>query len=190
MKLIFIFSFLLLLAPLASAYSVIIYENEACGHCGPYVSGLKSALMKAGITDITEKFILNDRQAASELEQLQNARSVPLLMRGHFVTSVDGKYLFEGHVPPALIIDFLQNPSQDSLVVTQDLMSTDVKSYYMLMGGEIKTCGISEKFSDCTHDTTASFDNSNSNTYSTIIYIALAFAIAIAGLSYLSRRAK
>ena len=83
---------------------------------------------------------------------LQEHFNVPLTMRGHLLTAIDGKYLFEGHVPVGLVSGFMAGAAQerDSVVVTQDSMASDVKSYYMMSGnGGVLECSINTPIAAC-----------------------------------------
>lgn len=138
--------FLLLLSPPASA-SALIYKNQGCGHCGPYVEGLVAMLEKNGYRDYAVKDFMSDNTARAEMVAIQEKFGVPLQMQGHMLVLIDGKYLFEGHVPAQLIESYLKNP-KGQVVVTQDKMS-GATEYQMLMDGKIETCDISEQIQEC-----------------------------------------
>ncbi len=140
---------LLLLAPAIFPASILIYENGGCGHCGPYVQSLVAMLEKNGRSDYVIKDFMADVQARAEMEAIQENFSVPLAMRGHMLTLIDGKYLFEGHVPPALIESYMKNSSK-GVIVTQDKM--EGAAQYQLLGpdGRIETCQIGTPIQDCT----------------------------------------
>lgn len=138
--------FLLLLSPLASA-SALIYKNQGCGHCGPYVEGLVAMLEKNGYRDYVVKDFMSDSAARTEMVAIQEKFGVPLQMQGHMLVLIDGKYLFEGHVPAQLIESYMKNP-KGTVVVTQDKMS-GATDYQMLMDGKIETCDINELIQEC-----------------------------------------
>ncbi|MEM2138361.1 MAG: DUF411 domain-containing protein [Candidatus Anstonellaceae archaeon] len=137
---------LFLSAPAFSA-SVLIYKNGGCGHCGPYVEGLVAMLEKNGRRDYVIKDFMADAAARADMVALQEQFAVPLEMQGHMLTVIDGKYLFEGHVPPALIESYLKNP-KGAVVVTQDKMS-GATEYQMLMNGKIEVCPIDQPIENC-----------------------------------------
>jgi hypothetical protein len=149
-------AFLLIFLPFASAGSVTIYKNEGCGHCRPYIEKLRGILEPLGY-GVTEKDIMNDAEARRALYELQSAFAVPLSMQGHLLVAIDGRYLFEGHVPIRLITDFLKDSASkfQSVVVTQDAMSSDVenfgdiRSYLLLKDGRVAECTASTSVEAC-----------------------------------------
>jgi hypothetical protein len=144
--------FLLSFLSLAGASSVVVYKNEACGHCGPYLAQLKPALAGLGITDYAEKEIINNQNNRAELARLQERFGVPFTMQGHMVVNVDGKYLFEGHVPMKLITDFLRNDASkyDRMVVTQDSMDPNSPTYYLLSkDNKVAECPAEQGIAQC-----------------------------------------
>ncbi|MEK6978999.1 MAG: hypothetical protein AABW86_02160 [Candidatus Micrarchaeota archaeon] len=155
--------FIFVLSSLIFAHSmedwkIIIYKSAGCGHCVPYLEGLMDELTKAGVKDIQNKEFLGNEQVRVELANLQDKVGVPLNLQGHLVVSIDdgsgsGYALFEGHVPPKLIVDFLANDHErqhKGTVVTQDAMDlSTVKEYFHFKDGITKTCGINEKIIDC-----------------------------------------
>ncbi len=142
-----------------SDFKVILYENEACGHCKPYVSELKQYLNSIGVTDIQEKFMINDEDTRVELEKLHTRLNVSVLMRGHLVVDVDDKYLFEGHVPVSLIGKFLLEDAgkYSRMTVLQDKMSGAVSYKLQNDLGEIKDCELTEDVASCDKTAKASF---------------------------------
>lgn len=138
---------LLLLLPAASAAQVRIYKNEGCGHCTVYLGNLMQMLDQNGYRDVVISDYLSDPAARQALAGLQQRFSVPLQMQGHLLVLVDDQYLFEGHVPVALMRDYLKAPS-GPVVVTQDSMG-EASSYYMLMDGQPHPCPIGQPLSEC-----------------------------------------
>lgn len=139
--------FLLLLASPVWSASALIYKNQGCGHCGPYVEGLVAMLEKNGYRDYVVKDFMSDSAARAEMVAIQEKFGVPLAMQGHMLVLIDDKYLFEGHVPPQLIESYMKNP-KGTVVVTQDKMS-GATDYQMLMNGKIETCDINEPIQEC-----------------------------------------
>jgi len=140
-----------LLMPLASAYSAVIYSSEACGHCSPYLAGLKAELGRMGMP-YEEKYFLNDLEARREMTGLQERMGVPFRMRGHLLTAIDGRYLFEGHVPVRLMSEFMRDEAQsrEGVVITQDSMDANARSYYLLSReGEVLECPIDKPIAEC-----------------------------------------
>ena len=130
----------------AAGPRVVIYNNEACGHCQPYIAGLMDGLESIGINDFEVRRLINNASVRAELSQLQASRGVPLEMQGHLVVAVDGKYLFEGHVPTQLVTQFLSQRAKDypdGIVVTQDSMS-DAPTYLMMVDGQIREFAIGQ----------------------------------------------
>lgn len=124
----------------ASGSQAIIYENEACGHCQEYLTQLTAGLASIGYTNLDVRHLINNESVRGELYSLQQSMNVPLSMQGHLVIAIDGKYLFEGHVPVALVEDFLVNKASKypkGIVVTQDLM-LGATSYKVFDGTSIK----------------------------------------------------
>ena len=168
--------FIFVLSSLIFAHSmedwkITIYKSAGCGHCVPYLEDLMNTLTKAGVTDIQNKEFLGNEKVRVELANLQDKVGVPLNLQGHLVVSVDdgsgpGYALFEGHVPPALIVDFLENDHErqhKGTVVTQDAMDlSTVKEYFHFKDGITKTCEITEKIIDCEKKESAGTGSGNS----------------------------
>lgn len=134
----------------ASASQAVIYKNEACGHCGPYLERLLPALKAAGITDVVEKDFVNDVNVRSELAKLQESFNVPLTMQGHMLTIIDGKYLLEGHIPVDKVSSFLKNPPAGRLVVYLDSMTGEALPYSVLTeDGQVKQCAADQEIQAC-----------------------------------------
>ncbi len=134
----------------SAASTALVYKNEGCGHCGPYLVELKAALAGLGITDVTEKEFVNDQAIRRELALLQESFNVPLTMQGHMVTLVDGKYLFEGHVAVDKVKEFLKNPPAEKMVVYLDSMSGQPEPYSLMTeNGEVKQCSADQQVTEC-----------------------------------------
>ena len=138
---------LILFFPSVFPASALIYKNGGCGHCGPYVEGLVQMLEKNGYRDYVVKDFMQDEQARKDVAAIQDRFSVPLQMQGHMLVLIDDKYLFEGHVPPNLIENYLKN-SKGQVVVTQDIMGA-APNYLMLMNGKVETCPIDQPIEQC-----------------------------------------
>ncbi len=128
----------------------VVYKNEGCGHCGPYLVELKAALTELGVTNIVEKEFVNDLQVREELARLQESFNVPFTMQGHMVAVVDGKYLFEGHVPVEKVKTFLQSPSSEKMVVYLDSMTGQPEPYSLMNEkGKVKECKAEQQIAEC-----------------------------------------
>lgn len=142
---------MLVLLPAAFPASALIYKNQGCGHCVPYIEGLMEMLERNGYTGsgVVIKDYMQDPAARSEFYGMQQQFGVPLEMQGHMAVLLDGKYLFEGHVPTGLIEGYIKSPKGlGQVVVTQDNMG-DAESYLMLMDGKVETCPIGQPIQDC-----------------------------------------
>jgi len=138
----------LLLVPLASAAQprLLVYKNDACSHCGPYVQTLFALLEKNGINgeQVLVKDYVNDADSRREVAELQSRFGVPLDMQGHMVSVLDGIYVLEGHVPLNVIQGYLDAPRPDKpVVVYQDSMQSDVQTYAVLYEGKRQVYSIS-----------------------------------------------
>ena len=143
--------FLALFLGFASAQSAVIFENESCGHCGPYVEELKAFLSEKGF-EITEKNFVNDIEARVEVVQLHQKYSVPVQLQGHMVTVLNGNFLLEGHVPFEMIEEVLgKYPLRNfpDLVIYQDSMSDVPEPYSLMLDGKIVQCTAGAKVSEC-----------------------------------------
>ncbi|MBI2444885.1 hypothetical protein HYV43_00670 [Candidatus Micrarchaeota archaeon] len=130
-----------LLLPLATAASprVLVYKNDACSHCGPYLKDFFSLLDKNGVTadQIVVKDYLNNADSRREVAELQSRFGVPLDMQGHMLAILDGVYVLEGHVPLSVVQGYLDAPKPaQPVIVYQDSMQPDVRSYAVLYDGK------------------------------------------------------
>ena len=140
--------------PLVFGGSAVVYKSESCGHCAPYVEKLFPMLERNGFqaSDVVVKDFLSDSQARAEVAQIQKDFGVPLEMQGHMLTLIDGKYLFEGHVPLSFLENFLKNDRQnfDKIVVTQDSMDENAPSYLLLDSqGKVRQCSVTQSAGEC-----------------------------------------
>lgn len=87
-----------------------VYFNEPCGDCAVYVAGpLSDALSEAGVQRVFLKDYINDRSYRTELASLNKELGVPDEFQSHLTVFVrlNSTYVFEGHVPAAIIRDLL-----------------------------------------------------------------------------------
>lgn len=145
-----IFLFIILFAltlGLASASSVVVYKNEACGHCVDYLSNLTS--MFSG-SDIKIYDFINEPAKRKELATLQERFSVPIILQGHLVVLVDDRYLFEGHFPLDKMKEFLTTDAKNyqTVVASQDSMGS-AASFYLATADAIKKCDIDQSIPSC-----------------------------------------
>ncbi|MBI5225280.1 hypothetical protein HY989_05410 [Candidatus Micrarchaeota archaeon] len=118
----------------ASEKTAIIYKNEACGHCTPYLEKLLPLLEQKGYAPIVKDFI-NSQEARRELSELQQKFNVPLQYQGHMLVYIDGKYLFEGHVPVQVVEKYLSTPIEIPVILFQDSMG-EAKTYFQIKDGK------------------------------------------------------
>ena len=137
-------------ATTASTGSVVIYKNEACGHCKPYLEKAISALENAGYSVQIKEFI-NNVDTRRELAEIQDKMGVPLELQGHLVMLVDGKYSFQGHFPVEAMMEFLAQDARnyDQVVATQDAMTDSPDGYTLLSGEKAKECKATESIREC-----------------------------------------
>ncbi len=129
------------------AKKAIIYKNEACGHCNPYIDELYPVLAELGYGIEIKEFI-NSPEVRKELSELQDSFGVPLQYRGHMLVFVEGKHLFEGHVPVEVIGSFLLNPSNESVIIYQDSMD-EANTYFIVSGDVAFECSITTPVLEC-----------------------------------------
>src|SRR3989344_4922315 len=116
--------FLIAFSSLAFAQSAVIYKNESCGHCTPYLNSLRELLESNGFP-IIEKDFVNDLDARVEVVQLHQKNNIPVELQGHMVTVLNGSLILEGHVPMQTIEEVLQKyPSKNfpKIVIYEDSM--------------------------------------------------------------------
>ena len=151
-KFFFIFLFLILIVPFSyAANEVIIYKNEACGHCSIYLNTFKQILNEKSIY-FEEKNILQDKKALQELNDFTKNRRIPYELQGHMVV-IFNNLVLEGHVPfPVLEELFQKYPDYDfpKLVLYQDSMEDLVTDYTILdEQGNVKKCSTSNSINEC-----------------------------------------
>ena len=133
-KFFFIFLIFLLIIPFSYANEkVIIYKNEACGHCSVYLDTFKQILNEKSI-QFEEKNILSDKNALQELNDFTKDRKIPYELQGHMVIKFNNLVL-EGHVPFPVIEElFKKYPSYNfpKLLLYQDSMEDLVTDYTIL----------------------------------------------------------
>ncbi|MCR4335149.1 MAG: hypothetical protein NUV57_01280 [archaeon] len=134
---------------------IIIYKNEACGHCNIYLKEFRNFLSLHGYTKVQEKLMINDPVIRQEVAMLHNERNVPLEMQGHMVITVDDSLILEGHVPIPILENLFEEYNEKlfpKIVVYQDFMLPfeDLESYKtMNEQGEIQECEIKEDILEC-----------------------------------------
>ena len=104
--------------------SVTIYKNEACGHCGMYLSNFRMFLNERGIGPYEEKQIINNPSIREELSRFNKERAIPISMQGHMVVSM-GNLVLEGHVPIDMLEELMNkdpNGAYPKAVIYQDYM--------------------------------------------------------------------
>lgn len=143
--------FLLVITGFAQAQSAIIFKNESCGHCTPYLQELRQFLQEKGF-QVSEKDFVNDFEARIEVVQLHQKNNVPVQLQGHMVTVINENLILEGHVPIDKIQEvFDKYPLQNfpKLLIYQDSMSNAPEPYAMMVDGKIVQCSAESKVSEC-----------------------------------------
>ncbi|MBI5065165.1 hypothetical protein HZA97_02910 [Candidatus Woesearchaeota archaeon] len=150
------FLFILLASSVYADNTVLIYKNEACGHCTKYLAKFKEYLANDSFK-ITEKNIINDISARKELDLLNQKHNIPFELQGHMAIVLNKDLILEGHVPLKIIDDlFKKYPDKNfpRIVIYQDSMSDDVDSYKVLEENkEVKECSVDTKITDCSNST-------------------------------------
>ena len=134
---ILLFSFAALAQP-----QVTVYKNEACGHCGMYLSNFRLFLDERGSGPYVEKQIINNPLMREELSRFNSERDIPISMQGHMVVSM-GNLVLEGHVPIDMLEEFMNmypDGNYPKAVIYQDYMldKDRLKSYKVMYMGGIK----------------------------------------------------
>lgn len=130
----------------------VLYVNEFCEHCLPELPKIRDALNATGHGPLEVRTYVNNGSARAELRALHEQLGVPIELQGHLVVAVDGRYLFEGHVPAPVVEEFLRSgaPRYSRMVVLQDVMAGEPSSYRILNDrGETKECRITETIGGC-----------------------------------------
>ena len=118
--------------------TAVIYKNEACGHCSPYLDKLLPVLAGFGYAPEIKDFI-NSPETRSEMAEVQGRFGVPLQYQGHMLTILDGKYLLEGHVPIAAVERLLKTPSEGPVILYQDSMG-ETETFFLIKDGNAIEC--------------------------------------------------
>lgn len=127
-----------------------VYYNEACTMCSMYLKmELLPLLKKNGVSDITMKDFVNEKQNRVELNNLNKKWNIPPTLQGHFMIFIDNDLVLGGHVPSHIVNDLLTEKSSfDRLLVLQDDMS-NAKSYFAWgFKGEAKEYAIETPISE------------------------------------------
>lgn len=139
----------------SNSIEVVIYKNEACGHCEMYLKEFKNFLYLHGYTNVTEKLMINDPAIREEVAQLNIERNIPLEMQGHMIVIIDNSLILEGHVPIPLIENLFENYSENEfpkMVIYQDLMLplNELESYKIMdKQNKIRECPITDDVLEC-----------------------------------------
>lgn len=138
----FIFSLILVSAAAMAQPSVIVYKNEACGHCNMYLSNFRMFLNEENMTDYQEKSLINNPSIREELNKFNSDRQIPMSMQGHMVVAIEDMVL-EGHVPIDMLqefMDYYPDGNYPKVVIYQDYMldKSKLSSYKIMYMGSIK----------------------------------------------------
>src|SRR5680860_95998 len=116
-----------------SYMSAVVYFNEACSMCGIYVQNeLPEMLVFQGITDITKRDYINEKEARKEMNVRMKEMRIPFSLQSHIMTFVGEKYVLGGHIPQHIITDLFQAENSKrfkQIIVFQDEMHGDVEDY-------------------------------------------------------------
>ncbi|MDI6721889.1 MAG: DUF411 domain-containing protein, partial [Candidatus Aenigmarchaeota archaeon] len=115
----FLFSFVSFAQP-----PVVVYKNEACGHCNMYLANFRLFLKEKGITSYEERMVINNPSIREELNRFNKDRSIPITMQGHMVVSM-GNLVLEGHVPLDMLEELMKkypDGNYPKAVIYQDYM--------------------------------------------------------------------
>lgn len=149
MRLMLVVTMALLALSVAEAKSALIYKNEACGHCGPYLAELVPMLEQNGYS-VAQKEFINDESARAELALLKERFGVPIQLQGHMSAIIEDRYLLEGHVPLSVVSGLLGSDAPAGLVVIQDSMNEgEAGEYQVLLGGKVSACSVEIPAAEC-----------------------------------------
>ena len=129
---------------------VVIYKNAACGHCNIYLNELSSFLKQYNLS-ITEKDMINDFNARLEMDKLNKDLGITMDVQGH-MTAIINNLILEGHIPIYLLKDYFDKyPDLNfpKLIVYQDSMDENIKTYQVKVDDAVKECDIKTSISDC-----------------------------------------
>ncbi len=153
----------------SSTPDVVVYKNEACGHCSVYLQEFYAFLRERGITNVAEKRLINSPFTRAELTVLNEEHKVPVEMQGHMTVVVGNRLFLEGHVPVKLLkplFDQYTLQSMPELVLLQDSMeSTENLVSYKLLDAKRETekeCKLSQAIGDCAQLPSNAFTPSDS----------------------------
>ena len=147
---------------------LIVYKNEACGHCDAYLQEFYAFLKERGILNVQEKLLINDPFVRAELTVLNQEKGVPLELQGHMTVVVGNRLFLEGHVPVKLLrplFDQYALNAMPELVVLQDSMdSVENLATYKLLDKDrkVKECRLDQPLSECTQLPSNAFTPSDS----------------------------
>lgn len=150
----FVFYFFLIFALIALSFNsttyaqqnIVVYKNEACGHCNMYLMNFRSFMNNRGVYDIEEKQLINNMKVREELTKLNKERDIPLEMQGHMVIVI-GNMVLEGHVPLDMLEEFMgkyPDGNYPKAVIYQDLMmdKSKLENYNAMFLGNVKEYSI------------------------------------------------
>src|SRR3989338_7673895 len=133
---------------------VIIYENEACGHCGMYLGNFRQFLDSKGLS-YQEKYVVNDSEARRELLELNTRKGIPPELQGHMTIVMGDRLILEGHVPLKIIEEEISGKSiseMPELLFFQDSMvdESQVDSYAVSdLAGKTTECSTDSTVANC-----------------------------------------
>ncbi|MFH1391003.1 MAG: cytochrome c biogenesis protein CcdA [Candidatus Diapherotrites archaeon] len=134
---------------------VVIYKNEACGHCNVYLKEFRNFLYLHGYANVEEKLMINNPAIRQEVALLHNERNVPLEMQGHMIVTIDNSLILEGHVPIPILENLFEEYNEKpfpKMIIYQDFMLPleDLESYKIMdEQGEIRECEIKDDILEC-----------------------------------------
>ncbi|MBS3158463.1 hypothetical protein J4206_04205 [Candidatus Woesearchaeota archaeon] len=132
---------------------VIIYQNEACGHCLPYLLELNNFLIDAGFK-IEDKEVINNVENRKELIAFIEKNQIPRELQGHMMIVINDNLILQGHVPIKLLEEYLlKYPTFDFpyTIIYQDSMEIESAKTYRVMNEkkEVADCDITQTIAEC-----------------------------------------
>lgn len=93
-----------------SGRQAVVYYNEACDECVAYVDGELTETMAAHQIQLIKKDYINQREHRRELNELNDQLGIPLELRSHLATYIDGNRIILQGEPPRTVVETLLAP--------------------------------------------------------------------------------
>ena len=85
----------------AMAAPLVVYKSPTCGCCGAWVEHIENAGVSTSVIE------------DADMNEVKNRFQLPVEARSCH-TAIYKDYFFEGHVPPALVQTFINNPPENA----------------------------------------------------------------------------